>query len=83
MKLILLWALVLLLLNHVVEAKQKDFYTFKVVNSRGKLVSLEKYRGSFLGVRVPTWQTSSSSARAQPTRITSMNDFFFFHLLSG
>lgn len=30
----------------VVEAKQKDFYTFKVVNSRGKLVSLEKYRGS-------------------------------------
>ncbi|KAJ8279055.1 hypothetical protein COCON_G00061210 [Conger conger] len=29
-----------------VEAKQKDFYTFKVVNSRGKLVSLEKYRGS-------------------------------------
>ncbi|KAI5096228.1 glutathione peroxidase 7 [Silurus meridionalis] len=46
MKLILLWALVLLLLNHVVEAKQKDFYTFKVVNSRGKLVSLEKYRGS-------------------------------------
>uniref|UniRef100_A0A669DU21 Glutathione peroxidase n=2 Tax=Oreochromis TaxID=8139 RepID=A0A669DU21_ORENI len=28
------------------ESKQKDFYTFKVVNSRGKLVSLEKYRGS-------------------------------------
>lgn len=28
------------------ESKQKDLYTFKVVNSRGKLVSLEKYRGS-------------------------------------
>lgn len=28
------------------ESKNKDFYTFKVVNSRGKLVSLEKYRGS-------------------------------------
>ncbi|CAF89886.1 unnamed protein product, partial [Tetraodon nigroviridis] len=28
------------------ESKDKDFYTFKVVNSRGKLVSLEKYRGS-------------------------------------
>lgn len=27
-------------------AKQRDFYSFKVVNSRGKLVSLEKYRGS-------------------------------------
>lgn len=28
------------------DSKQKDFYSFKVVNSRGKLVSLEKYRGS-------------------------------------
>ncbi|XP_051518888.1 glutathione peroxidase 7-like isoform X1 [Myxocyprinus asiaticus] len=28
------------------EAKQRDFYTFKVVNSRGRLVSLDKYRGS-------------------------------------
>ncbi|KAJ7986328.1 hypothetical protein DPEC_G00338790 [Dallia pectoralis] len=28
------------------EAKQKDLYSFKVVNSRGRLVSLEKYRGS-------------------------------------
>uniref|UniRef100_A0A8C8R6W6 Glutathione peroxidase n=1 Tax=Pelusios castaneus TaxID=367368 RepID=A0A8C8R6W6_9SAUR len=26
--------------------KETDFYTFKVVNIRGKLVSLEKYRGS-------------------------------------
>lgn len=35
------------------ESKDKDFYTFKVVNSRGKLVSLEKYRGSVsLGVIV-------------------------------
>ncbi|XP_018407974.1 PREDICTED: glutathione peroxidase 7 [Nanorana parkeri] len=26
--------------------KDRDFYTFKLVNIRGKLVSLEKYRGS-------------------------------------
>lgn len=26
--------------------KDRDFYTFQVVNIRGKLVSLEKYRGS-------------------------------------
>ncbi|XP_012738124.2 glutathione peroxidase 7 [Fundulus heteroclitus] len=38
--------LALLLLLGLTESKQKDFYTFKVVNSRGKLVSLEKYRGS-------------------------------------
>uniref|UniRef100_A0A4W6CTU5 Glutathione peroxidase n=2 Tax=Lates calcarifer TaxID=8187 RepID=A0A4W6CTU5_LATCA len=37
---------VLLTLLSLTESKQKDFYTFKVVNSRGKLVSLEKYRGS-------------------------------------
>ena len=37
---------VLLTLFSFSESKQKDFYTFKVVNSRGKLVSLEKYRGS-------------------------------------
>ncbi|XP_028857131.1 glutathione peroxidase 7 [Denticeps clupeoides] len=43
----LLTALTLLIfLSFSVEAKQKDFYTFKVVNSRGRLVSLEKYRGS-------------------------------------
>ncbi|XP_062412082.1 glutathione peroxidase 7 [Sardina pilchardus] len=30
----------------LIDAKQKDFYTFKVVNIRGRLVSLEKYRGS-------------------------------------
>ncbi|XP_069794799.1 glutathione peroxidase 7 [Narcine bancroftii] len=28
------------------EEKNKDFYTFKGVNIRGKLISLEKYRGS-------------------------------------
>jgi len=39
-------ALTLLTVSCVVEAKQKDFYTFKVVNSRGRLVSLDKYRGS-------------------------------------
>ncbi|XP_077572549.1 glutathione peroxidase 7 isoform X2 [Stigmatopora nigra] len=36
----------LLALFSLVENKQNDLYTFKVVNSRGKLVSLEKYRGS-------------------------------------
>ncbi|XP_051947520.1 glutathione peroxidase 7 [Xyrauchen texanus] len=30
----------------LIDAKQRDFYTFKVVNSRGRLVSLDKYRGS-------------------------------------
>ncbi|XP_014863090.1 PREDICTED: glutathione peroxidase 7 [Poecilia mexicana] len=38
--------LLLITLIDLTESKQKDFYTFKVVNSRGKLVSLEKYRGS-------------------------------------
>lgn len=37
---------VLLAAFSLAESKNKDFYTFKVVNSRGKLVSLEKYRGS-------------------------------------
>lgn len=37
---------VLLTLFSLIETKEKDFYTFKVVNIRGKLVSLEKYRGS-------------------------------------
>uniref|UniRef100_A0AAQ4NVT4 Glutathione peroxidase n=1 Tax=Gasterosteus aculeatus aculeatus TaxID=481459 RepID=A0AAQ4NVT4_GASAC len=37
---------VLLTIFSLIETKEKDFYTFKVVNIRGKLVSLEKYRGS-------------------------------------
>ncbi|NP_001072404.1 glutathione peroxidase 7 precursor [Xenopus tropicalis] len=41
-----LTALVLLLLLPPSLQKSRDFYTFKVVNIRGKLVSLEKYRGS-------------------------------------
>uniref|UniRef100_H3APW6 Glutathione peroxidase n=2 Tax=Latimeria chalumnae TaxID=7897 RepID=H3APW6_LATCH len=36
----------LLLVVPLSEQKQKDFYAFKVINIRGKLVSLEKYRGS-------------------------------------
>ncbi|KAM7387793.1 hypothetical protein PAMP_024006 [Pampus punctatissimus] len=41
------WSLtVLLTLISLTESKVKDVYTFKVVNSRGKLVSLEKFRGS-------------------------------------
>ncbi|XP_075040122.1 glutathione peroxidase 7 [Mixophyes fleayi] len=38
--------LVLLLFLAPSLQKDRDFYTFKVVNIRGKLVSLEKYRGS-------------------------------------
>lgn len=38
--------MVLVTLVSLTDSKQKDLYTFKVVNSRGKLVSLEKYRGS-------------------------------------
>ena len=42
-----LGALAALILSFLlIEAKEKDFYTLKVVNSRGRLVSLEKYRGS-------------------------------------
>ncbi|CAI9564455.1 unnamed protein product [Staurois parvus] len=37
--------LFLLLLANSLQ-KEQDFYTFKVVNIRGKLVSLDKYRGS-------------------------------------
>uniref|UniRef100_A0A8B9TMH1 Glutathione peroxidase n=1 Tax=Anas platyrhynchos TaxID=8839 RepID=A0A8B9TMH1_ANAPL len=36
----------LLLAFSATQQKETDFYTFKVVNIRGKLVSLEKYRGS-------------------------------------
>lgn len=42
----ILRALSFLALLCLAEAKQKDFYSFKLVNSRGRLVSLEKYRGS-------------------------------------
>ncbi|KAJ7405372.1 Glutathione peroxidase 7 [Willisornis vidua] len=39
-------AALLLLAFSASRQKEPDFYTFKVVNIRGKLVSLEKYRGS-------------------------------------
>ncbi|KAM9324919.1 glutathione peroxidase 7 [Gastrophryne carolinensis] len=41
-------AALLLLLFYLAPSLQKDrdFYTFKMINIRGKLVSLEKYRGS-------------------------------------
>lgn len=39
-------AALLLLAFSATQQKEPDFYTFKVVNIRGKLVSLEKYRGS-------------------------------------
>uniref|UniRef100_UPI00398EDDD0 glutathione peroxidase 7 isoform X1 n=1 Tax=Pristiophorus japonicus TaxID=55135 RepID=UPI00398EDDD0 len=43
---LLVVATVLLLLVLPSEEKAKDFYSFKGVNIRGKLISLEKYRGS-------------------------------------
>lgn len=48
LSLAMLLAAVALLLLALSASQQKevDFYTFKVVNIRGKLVSLEKYRGS-------------------------------------
>lgn len=52
---------VLLTLFSFSESKQKDFYTFKVVNSRGKLVSLEKYRGSVSLVGLKGWTYTSVS----------------------
>ncbi|XP_042191864.1 glutathione peroxidase 7 [Callorhinchus milii] len=39
-------AVLLLLWVSPAEQKHNDFYSFKVINIRGKLVSLEKYRGS-------------------------------------
>ncbi|XP_030061904.1 glutathione peroxidase 7 [Microcaecilia unicolor] len=36
----------LFLVFYASEQKTNDFYTFKIVNIRGKLISLEKYRGS-------------------------------------
>ncbi|XP_064928231.1 glutathione peroxidase 7 isoform X2 [Columba livia] len=43
---LLVIAAFLLLAFSATQQKEPDFYTFKVVNIRGKLVSLEKYRGS-------------------------------------
>lgn len=54
---------VLLALFSQTESKQKDLYTFKVVNSRGKLVSLEKYRGS----------VSFASGQIDFTRVSSLS----------
>uniref|UniRef100_A0A287D9E1 Glutathione peroxidase 7 n=1 Tax=Ictidomys tridecemlineatus TaxID=43179 RepID=A0A287D9E1_ICTTR len=39
--------------------REQDFYDFKVVNIRGKLVSLEKYRGSKLLGRSPPGTSGS------------------------
>lgn len=35
---------------------EQDFYDFKAVNIRGKLVSLEKYRGSVSGGPLRAWR---------------------------
>lgn len=43
---LLLIGALLLLAFSVSEQKEDNFYSFKVVNIRGKLVSLDKYRGS-------------------------------------
>lgn len=52
----LLAVVALLPVLSLIDAKQKDFYTFKVVNIRGRLVSLEKYRGS---VSFKLWRLES------------------------
>uniref|UniRef100_V9GXV4 Glutathione peroxidase 7 n=1 Tax=Mus musculus TaxID=10090 RepID=V9GXV4_MOUSE len=39
---------------------EQDFYDFKAVNIRGKLVSLEKYRGSRLLGRSPPGTSGST-----------------------
>lgn len=44
-------AALMLLAFSATRQKEHDFYTFKVVNIRGKLVSLEKYRGSVSAAR--------------------------------
>lgn len=64
--------------------REQDFYDFKVVNIRGKLVSLEKYRGTVSagapGVGAPPdracrgWGTPAvwgAAPRAQPARLPS------------
>uniref|UniRef100_A0A8C2V2V1 Glutathione peroxidase 7 n=1 Tax=Chinchilla lanigera TaxID=34839 RepID=A0A8C2V2V1_CHILA len=40
--------------------RERDFYDFKAVNIRGKLVSLEKYRGSRLLGRSPPGTSGST-----------------------
>lgn len=47
--LMVIGALLLLALS-ASQPKEDNFYSFKVVNIRGKLVSLEKYRGSVSSV---------------------------------
>lgn len=42
---------------------EQDFYDFKVVNIRGKLVSLEKYRGSVSGGPLQAWRRRAGLAR--------------------
>lgn len=64
----ILRTLALLLLSYLLEAKQKDFYTFKVVNSRGRLVSLEKYRGSVSLVLFRTDSFTNGAVHAEETK---------------
>lgn len=77
-------ALTLLTLSCLVEAKQKDFYTFKVVNSRGRLVSLDKYRGSVSlqkwALMLQTWDATNVHVRkACDTNVTSLCGFLRMH----
>lgn len=87
---LLLRALPLILLSHLMEAKQKDFYTFKVVNSRGRLVSLEKYRGSvsrlalLLCGRTDSLTNGARSHDAGNRKQTVLSvDLFTLHHFSG
>lgn len=45
---------------------EQDFYDFKAVNIRGKLVSLEKYRGSVSDGPLRAWRGGGEGLAAPP-----------------
>lgn len=47
---------------------EQDFYDFKAVNIRGKLVSLEKYRGSVSDGPLRAWRGGGEGLAAPPPK---------------
>lgn len=47
---------------------EQDFYDFKAVNIRGKLVSLEKYRGSVSDGPLRAWRRAGRGLQGPPSR---------------
>lgn len=45
---------------------EQDFYDFKAVNIRGKLVSLEKYRGSVSDCPLRAWRRAGRGLQGPP-----------------